>query len=403
MKAWGIRLLKLLLIFGLMYWVVASNVHLDDLVTHTDPRGTETVTAGRIQGRWDLDVVEFVPNGGEAVQNVVPGKHADGSKTEVAPGLVTYWRNLKPWLFVLGAACYFGTVLIAGSRWWWLLRVNGLGVSLFEALRFTWIGIFFNIVVPGATGGDLMKALYIMKRCPGQRVPALVSVVVDRVLGLASLAILGAIVVLFDLDRFGFLAAIIWGVMAAVGLLFAVAFSRRLRQLFRIKPLLDKLPHRVSHILKLVDQAVFFYRGHKGVILGSLLTGVVNHVVSVFSVVLIGDALGIGVTWFEYFVMVPIINIISAVPIGPNGWGIGEASYSWFFGTYSGLAQTLANGEQVMGMRGFALSVLYRLHLTLWSLLGGVILLFEKNRVTRADIDREVELEQGEDRDAAVG
>jgi hypothetical protein len=52
-----------------------------------------------------------------------------------------------------------------------------------------------------------------------------------------------------------------------------------------------------------------------------------------------------------------------------------------------------------MGTRGVALSVLYRLHLTFWSLLGGLFVLFEKDRVTRADIDREVELEEHDDVD----
>lgn len=397
MKGWGVKLLKLVLVAGLMWWLISSQVHFDDrkIVTVGD---ADTVTSGEIQGPWNTPTVEFQPIGeNEPVQILVPGLQADGSKVSVSPGLPTYWRNLDPWLFGAGAFCYFLTVLIAGSRWWWLLRVNGMDVRLREALRYTWIGIFFNSVVPGATGGDLIKALYIMKRCPGHRVPALVSVIVDRVLGLASLAILGAVVVLFDLDKFGFLAAVIWAVMLCVALLGTVAFSRRLRQLLRINVLLEKLPHRIAHVLKLIDQAVFFYRGHKGVIVGSLLTGIINHFVSVLSVVLIGQALGIGVTWLEYFVMIPIINIISAVPLGPNGWGIGEASYSFFFGRYSGLAQTLTNGEQVMAMRGFVLSVLYRLHLTLWSLLGGLFLLFEKDRVTKDDIEREVDREEHDD------
>ena len=46
---------------------------------------------------------------------------------------------------------------------------------------------------------------------------------------------------------------------------------------------------------------------------------------------------------------------------------------------------------------GVALSVLYRLHLTFWSLLGGVFVLFEKDRVTRADVAREVERERSGD------
>jgi uncharacterized protein (TIRG00374 family) len=294
-------------------------------------------------------------------------------------------------------------VLIAGTRWWWLLRVNGTDVTLTETLRFTWIGVFFNTVVPGATGGDLIKALYIMKRCPGHRPQVLVSVIVDRILGLASLAILGAVVVLFALDRFADIALSIWGVIAGVGLLGLVAFSKRLRNIIRLKALLERLPQRISHVLKMVDQAVYFYRGHKGVIVASLLAGVGNHVVSVMSVVLIGDALGVEMPWFEYFVLIPVINIVSAIPIGPNGWGVGEFLYQRLFGQYGAVYVTATAGDanMIMGTRGVALSVLYRLHLTFWSLLGGIFVLFEKDRVTKADIAQEQQLEEREERDGA--
>ena len=85
------------------------------------------------------------------------------------------------------------TLTAAAARWWWLLRVNGLDVSLGETIRLTWIGVFFNNVMPGQTGGDAVKAVYIVRRCPDGRIPALMSVIVDRILGLGSLALLGAI------------------------------------------------------------------------------------------------------------------------------------------------------------------------------------------------------------------
>jgi uncharacterized protein (TIRG00374 family) len=276
--------------------------------------------------------------------------------------------------------------------------VNGLAVTLPEALRFTWIGVFFNTVVPGATGGDVVKALYIMKHCPGQRAPAIVSVIVDRVLGLASLAILGAIVVLFALDRFADIAIAIWSVIGGLCVLFAIAFSRRLRSLVRLKQLLDLLPRKVGGMLRTVDEAVFVYRAHKNVILASLLAGVFNHVASVMSVVLVGDALGVGMPWTEYFVLVPVINIISAVPLMPNGWGLGEALYQNLFATYGAGyvkgASTVDGAARVMGTRAVALSVLYRLHTTIWSLAAGLLVLFERDRVTQKDIDEEVRREE---------
>ncbi len=390
-----VRLAKLLVVVGLMA-LVFRTVQWDDRLVVRRPGAEAVEETVRLQGKWAEEQVRLVGKDG-VERSVKPGPQSDGSEIEVVPGFWTYWRNVDAGLFALGALCYFVTVLVAGARWWWLLRVNGLAVTLVEALRFTWIGVFFNTVVPGATGGDLIKALYIMKHCPGQRAPALVSVIVDRVLGLASLAILGAIVVLFALDRFADIAIAIWGVIGGLSVLFAIAFSRRLRNLVRLKQLLDRLPRKIGNVLRLFDEAVFVYRGHKNVVLASLLAGVINHVVSVMSVVLVGDALGVGMPWTEYFVLIPVINIISAVPLMPNGWGLGEVLYQKLFAAYGASyaagSASMETGARIMGTRAVALSVLYRLHTTLWSLLAGLLVLFERERVTQQDIQREQELE----------
>ncbi len=394
-----IGLLKLLFVVGLMWWVFHTIAFEDRLEWHrgADEKNVERSQVVEIVGPWKADPVRYVTADDATVREARRGPQADGTVLGVNPGFLTYWRNLDRLLFLAGAGCYMVSVLIAGARWWWLLRVNGTDVSLGETLRFTWIGVFFNSVVPGATGGDLIKALYIMKRCPGHRVQVLVSVIVDRVLGLASLALLGAFVVLFEFEKFRAVAIGIWGVIAGVACVGVIAFSRRLRQAL-LGPLLTRLPHKLSHVLKLVDQAVFFYRNHKRTILASLLAGVPNHLISVLSVVLMGQALDIGVPTLDYFVLIPVINIVSAIPIAPNGWGIGEKLYHTLFGTYCAQYLTgVADAGEVMGTRGVALSLLYRLHLSLWSLLGGLFVLFEKDRVTRADIETEVALEEKDD------
>jgi len=399
MKRHLLTVVKIALVVGLIYYVFHS-IHFEDRLVYRVDGKQVAEEVVQIVGPWQADPVACKMEGQAAARDVVRGTQADGRDLDVQPGFLTYWRNLDPALFALGAFCYFITALIAGARWWWLLRCNGTDVSLGETLRFTWIGVFFNTVVPGNTGGDVIKAIYIMKRCPGHRVQVLVSVIVDRVLGLASLALLGAVVVLFALDRFQEIAIAIWGVIGGVGLLGLIAFSRRLRQLVHLTWLLERLPHKISHLLKLVDQAVFFYRDHKMVIAASVLVGVLNHIISVLSVLCIGYSLGVGMPPFEYFVLIPVINIVSALPVSPNGWGWGEALYKSLFGTYGAPylhgAVSAEVAKATMGTRGVALSVLYRLHLTFWSLLGGLFVLFEKDRVTKADIDREVEIEEHE-------
>ena len=99
-----------------------------------------------------------------------------------------------------------------------------------------------------------------------------------------------------------------------------------------------------------------------------------------------------GVRIQDYFVLVPVILIVSAIPIGPNGWGVGEAMFGYLFSKFA----AGATAAQTMYTRAVSLSLLYRLHLTLWSLLGGLILAFTKDRVTSKDVEQEVALEEAE-------
>jgi len=405
-----VTLIKILLLTGMLWWVVDSINFRDRIIYKLDPSKAqiakeEVVT---IQGHWRTDPVEYTfvdptTAAEEGVHTKPRGEQPDGLHVEVAPGIFSYWKNLTASWFLLGALCYFLTVVIAGVRWWWLLRVIGTDVSLFETLRFTWIGVFFNAVMLGSTGGDVIKALYIMKRCPGHRVQVLVSVGVDRVLGLGSLALLGAFAVLFALDKFQMLALGIWGVIVGVALIGLFAFSKRLRQLVRLNQLLNKVPGGLRSKLQMVDQAIFFYRDQRTMLIGSLILGIANHVLSVCCVVLIGMAIEVGMPTFEYFVLVPVINIASAVPIAPNGWGIGETMYGYLFATHGAVyLQGTAAPFLSMWTRGVALSVLYRTVLTCFSLLAGVLVLFEKDRVTQEDIDRENKLEEEEALEASA-
>ena len=397
-----VTLIKIALLTVMIWWVFGTINFRDRILFKENENNDEVVKEQvvSIQGHWNAEPIQFLVQEPTAaatdeVQTANRGKQADGLFLEVAPGIFSYWSNLAPSWFLLGALCYFLTVVIAGIRWWWLLRVIGTDVSLFETLRFTWIGVFFNAVMLGSTGGDVIKALYIMKRCPGHRVPVLVSVGVDRILGLGSLALLGAFAVLFALDDFPQIALGIWTVIIGVGLLGLIAFSKRLRSLVRLKYLLDRVPARFRGKLQMVDQAIFFYRDQRAMLIGSLILGIANHVLSVCCVILIGTAIDVGMPTFEYFVLVPVINIASAVPIAPNGWGIGETMYGYLFATHgAGYLTGTSAPFLAMWTRGVALSVLYRTVLTAFSLLAGVLVLFEKDRVTKEDIDRENKLEE---------
>jgi uncharacterized protein (TIRG00374 family) len=304
------------------------------------------------------------------------------AKGERHRGLLTYVREMDVALFLGGCLLYFLPASFSSVRWWWLMRVNGLGITPGQALRYTWIGIFWNNVVPGLTGGDVVKAVYAV-RASGKKLRPVMTVLVDRLIGLLALALLAAIVVLFRLDNrdFRLIAAGLWGGFLVLLVAVCVLLSRRARRALRLDDLLRRLPG--SKVFMQLDQALQIYRGHVPGLLLWLLISVVDHLVAVAGVILVHKALGGGMPTGEILILVPIINIISAVPLAPAGWGIGEALYDYLWRRF-GFAYMAA---EVAATQGVALSIVYRVQTTLWSLLGAIFMIFEKGRPTTSEVD----------------
>lgn len=100
-------------------------------------------------------------------------------------------RRMNPlWVFL----CFIAILAqMAGTaiRWKYLIAKE-LNVSFYEAFRLTFIGLFANIFIPaGAVGGDVVKATFLASKVQkGKRVEATISILVDRIVGMAGLFIL---------------------------------------------------------------------------------------------------------------------------------------------------------------------------------------------------------------------
>jgi len=87
----------------------------------------------------------------------------------------------------------FTVVLLSFLRWKIILWALNMPLSYFVALKLGMVGQFFSTVIPGAVGGDLVKAVYIAKRFPRQKTKAVSTIFVDRIVGLAGLLFLGSV------------------------------------------------------------------------------------------------------------------------------------------------------------------------------------------------------------------
>ena len=95
-------------------------------------------------------------------------------------------RQAKGGYVLLAVLLYLGAILSNALKWGVLLRAQGVDVPWSALLRYTFVGLFFNNLLPGAVGGDLMRG-YGLARYTRRGADAAVSVVVDRLIGLIAL------------------------------------------------------------------------------------------------------------------------------------------------------------------------------------------------------------------------
>jgi uncharacterized protein (TIRG00374 family) len=293
-------------------------------------------------------------------------------------GLVSTLKkmHLSYWGFAI--LIYFAAISITSVRWSLLLKATDLPQRLIRAYRLTFIGIFFNNVVPGQTGGDLIRAYYIARENKARRTDSVSTVIVDRILGITALALIAAAVIPTDIERYGANAAVIYGFLGIFLVCFLVYFSKRLRRLFRLAVLLKKLPFQ--EFFQKIDRSFFIYRYRKSSLLVCFMMSFGVHLLIIASIWVAGRGLGIDLPFTAYLANIPIIFILSSIPITPAGWGVGEALFVLFF--------RMVGVEPVQAM---ALSLLFRTGATFISLLGGVFLLMEKERIKPDEMDLEME------------
>lgn len=92
------------------------------------------------------------------------------------------------------------SVALSSSRWRILLRIVDVELGAPRAAALQLMALFFNGVVPGNVGGDLMKNLYVAGKSPrATRKTLLALVLVERLVGLSGLMAMASVIVLCNL------------------------------------------------------------------------------------------------------------------------------------------------------------------------------------------------------------
>jgi len=357
-------LAKLAVTAGLVWWVV-SGVSWHDYVVGLDGRQLRSLD------QRDGQVLVALPGREAAWHPAAEFRTADGPA--VHPGMSRVLGRLRPAFFILAAVIIAGQLTLMGVRWWYLMRRESLGVGLWATIRLMYVGHFFNFFLPGATGGDVVRAYLVARRTRGRTV-AVATVLLDRFVGLAGMAVLAGVMGLatWRSEQTHRAAGAIAAILAVIIVAGLVLFSRRVGRLAGLDRLIARLPRAENFRLAIATLQRLPRCPRDAAVVAAMTLGV--HLLLAGGIACLGLALKLPTAISLYFLFVPVIYIIAAIPVSIGGLGLVEGMYVLFFAAGPG-----ADGSAVL-----ALALLARLTPMLLSLPGLVFWLVEKGPKARA-------------------
>jgi uncharacterized protein (TIRG00374 family) len=322
------------------------------------------------------DVLVLDPTGQSGIF-VAPGQlmgyQLDVPQPRVVVGAKTMVRRADPMLLIAAVCVMPLTFMFTTLRWHQLLRVLGIWIPLRRAFVLNMVGSFYNSFMPGSTGGDVLKAYYAAKQVPTRRTAAVMSVIVDRAIGLIALVILGGVMAAIQYatspDRSDPVAqrclqVAIGAVVILTGVLgfSIVVYWRGLREKLGFYALVARAPMQ-THVQKVIE-VVRLYRQRPLLIFGALMITFPVHLTVIVSAMLAGNAFDLPIPTGYYFIVVPVVVLVGALPLSPQGVGVMEA-----------FAFILTRSQGATVNQALALTMSIRLTAMVWNLLGGLFVL----------------------------
>ncbi|RDV04735.1 lysylphosphatidylglycerol synthase transmembrane domain-containing protein [Undibacter mobilis] len=262
-------------------------------------------------------------------------------------------------------------LFILAARWRMIAQGCGLAPRYDAVLRMSFVGLFFNQVLPSTVGGDAAR-IYMLAREQGGWAGATYSVLIDRVAGIFALTLLVFICLPWTLalvqDPVARIVLILIGFGAFAGAFVFLAIGR-----IHWKPLMHWAPTR--HLVE-VSRTAWRICGSWRTLSIILALSFVVHFMTVLATWCMVQSVSASVNIELLLFMVPPVLLIATVPISIAGWGVREGSMIVAF-SYAGLPQS----------DGLVVSVLIGITFFAIGAIGGIVWVASGARRTKpADI-----------------
>lgn len=255
-------------------------------------------------------------------------------------GPLTIWQHMKeanPLVLLLAVVLIVPSILARAIRWKIIVQSFGYRYSMAKASAVFAVGLFFSEITPGRAG-DAVRAMY-LKQEINSFGKALSTIFVDRLADIfITLAL--ALYAVFSVSMLG--QQRLYGLALLAILLLSVPFlalheslvRRTLRPFYRqlmpmrLKPLVANAFNEFYHGIRIVKK-------ERKILSPVILLTVAGWLLSVLQGYLVAKALHLDVHFLFLLGVIPLVTLISVIPVTISGLGIREGSYIVLLGTLS--------------------------------------------------------------------
>jgi uncharacterized membrane protein YbhN (UPF0104 family) len=279
-------------------------------------------------------------------------------KLTVSLGLLAYLIWLVDWqraleilshankLWIISGPVFILLGLLAGSLRWKLTLADS---QVYLSYRKSYIGyltgMFYNIFLPGAVGGDVIRIGYCVTNTGCKSGTAVASVLLERVAGVVSVLSFVLGVTLFipaamsPIFTRGMIKALTWAAIAWIVILLALLIARQLWAKWGpkdhytgIKEFIFSGMQTLSNLQLKTISALF-------------LLSVIFQGANIFGAFVLSRAIGEELPLSVFFAVLPIVYVATLLPISLGGLGVREGSLVFllaFYGVPTSEAITLS-------------------------------------------------------------
>lgn len=237
-------------------------------------------------------------------------------------------------------ALSFALVSVSVIKWRAFLRRVGISAPLSHLFRLYLVGYFINLIMPSSLGGDVVRSLYVGKNV--DKVRAVSATLLERYTGFLAMNVMALVAVCWAPQITPEIRslAILIGV-GAIGLTVFLLTGNlaRLSRIFR-------LPPKVHKTIVRMEDALRWGVSDKGLLLRAAGLSLGFHLLTIVNTAAVAHAVGwTPIPWSDLLVIVPLILLIAAIPLAPQGLGIQEGAFLFFMhsvGATTGQALAIA-------------------------------------------------------------